>query len=366
MMMMLFLVVGCVALIFAISWFTRRKGVVYRTLRDEIDAEARLVAVPRGTGRGIVMCAGGRRYLAEAYASLRTVRNRGCTLPVEIFYVGREEMPSLDCISRFEENVGNVTFRDATSYVIGKVRPTKLRGYEIKPYALLLASFDEILMLDADCGVLEDPTILFSDPAFLKHGNMFWPDYWYHKNLIRPQLGSDFGTTSYPPGFETESGQVLVKKSACKEALVYAWLLNKHQDVMYSLYYGDKDLFRVGFNMAGTTFYQVPRIPGILGFTHEDIPILDTMVQYAPDGTPMFVHRTQKKVTKRGKRSWTEFIPNGGAHRYSESAAAHTGIPDIGLFTCTKRFVRQRRIPPRDMIDTGNAIDDDEEILLKT
>lgn len=364
-MMMFLLVVACaIVFIFAIIslCFTRKKG----SLRDEIDAEARLVSVPRATGRGIVMCAGGKKYLAEAYASLRTVRNRGCTLPVEIFYVGREEMPSSDCAALFHENIGNVTFRDATSYVIGKVRPTKLRGYEIKPYSILLSSFDEILMLDADCGVLRDPEILFSDPAFLKYGNIFWPDYWYHEHLIRPELGSDFGKTSYPPGFETESGQVLVKKSVCKQALVYAWLLNKHQDVTYSLYYGDKDLFRVGFNMAETSFYQVQRIPGILGFTHEDIPILDTMVQYAPDGTPMFVHRTQKKVTKRGKKSWTEFIPNEGAHLYSESAAAHTGIPDIGLFTCTNRFIGQRRIPPKYMIDTGNAIDDDEEYVMRT
>lgn len=339
----------------------------FARLRATIDAEARLVGVPRGKGRGIVMCAGGRSYLAEAYASLRTVRRAGCDLPVEIFYVGREEMPSADLAALFDAGVGNVTFRDATSPEIdmGPVKPTKLRGWEIKSYALLLTSFDEILLLDADCGVLVDPTFLFSDPAFERYGNVFWPDYWFRENLIRRELQTDFGATKYPPGFETESGEILVRKNACRSALVYSWLLNKHQDVTYRMYHGDKDLFRVGFNMAGTPFFQIERMPGILGFTHPEtgVFVLDTMVQHAPgeNGMPVFVHRTMKKRSRKGqKKTWTAYVPNEGMHRVPRSAAA---AKRSGL-TCADHAIHQLRRPSRAMADVGNAIDDDELFAL--
>lgn len=345
----------------------RPDPIVFARLRASIDAEARLVRVPRGTGRGIVMCAGGKSYLAEAYASLRTVRRAGCDLPVEIFYVGREEMPSAELAALFDAGVGNVTFCDASSPEIdmGPVRPTKLRGWEIKSYALLLTSFDEILLLDADCGVLVDPTFLFSDPAFERYGNVFWPDYWFREDLIRRELRADFGTTIYPPGFETESGEILIRKNSCKKALVYAWLLNKHQDVTYKMYYGDKDLFRVGFNMAGTPFYQIERMPGILGFTHPETGdlVLDTMVQHAPGGRPVFVHRTMKKRSRKGqKKTWTALVPNDDMHRVPRSAAASKR----GGLTCADHAIHQIRRPSRAMVDVGNAIDDDEIFALST
>lgn len=348
----------------------RPSPIDFARLRATIDAEARLVRVPRGAGRGIVMCAGGKSYLAEAFASLRTVRRAGCDLPVEIFYVGREEMPSADLAALFVAGVGNVTFRDATSPGIdmGPVKPTKLRGWEIKSYALLLTSFDEILFLDADCGVLVDPTFLFSDPAFERYGNVFWPDYWFRENLILQELRVDFGSKRYPPGFETESGEILIRKNACRNALVHAWLLNKHQDVTYRMYHGDKDLFRVGFNMAGTPFYQIERMPGILGFVHPETGdlVLDTMVQHAPGddgGRPVFVHRTMKKRSRKGqKKTWTVFVPNDGMHRVPRSAAASKR----GGLTCADHAIHQLRRPSRAMVDVGNAIDDDEVFALST
>ena len=49
---------------------------------------------PQGGGlRGIVLCAGGRGLLSQAYTNLDAIRRlHGCQLPVELFYSGSAEM----------------------------------------------------------------------------------------------------------------------------------------------------------------------------------------------------------------------------------------------------------------------------------
>ena len=312
------------------------------SLRKTIDHDARRIAkrVLPGIGRGIVMCAGGP-YLPEAYASLMWLREVGCALPVEIVHAGPKEIP-LATLKRFKRDVGHVVFVDATKIRLGR-RPTNLRGYEIKAFALLASSFEEILMLDSDCSALRDPEFLFHDPNYLAHGNIFWPDYWVNAHLMHKCLGANFGTTTFAPGFETESGQILVNKNRCLEALVYAWLLNANSELFYHLYYGDKDLYRVGFNMARARFFQVRHIPGILGYEMKGGRIAgDSMVQKAPrTGAPLFVHRTMRKRIGNVE-PWDAFVPNDGPTK--KAAACFWDVePMKHYLMAVKPFAQQLR-----------------------
>jgi alpha 1,2-mannosyltransferase len=331
------------------------------TLRKELDKEATVVLpqVPKGKGRGIVICAGGK-YLIHAYASLLTVRKVGCLLPIEIFYAGSEELGKDPQRTRllFETDIGDVTFIDTTTKDLG-IPPTKLRGFEIKSYALLLTSFDDILFLDADCAVLQDPEGLFDNHIVKRFGNLFWPDYPYSDALIHESLGDHFGPP-HPPGFETESGQIVLHKNRCVKGLVYAWLLNKHQDIFYKLYYGDKDLFRLGFNMAGLPFSQVPHPPGILGFYHPRYgTILHAMVQKHPDESPLFVHRTQKKATSFKRYIWDVYIP---VSRLDNDKNPIILGYNFGM-TCGEPYCQERQRPTGRMLEFGRLIEEAESFV---
>lgn len=280
-----------------------------RRFRAQIEDEAELVCARIPTkepgSRGIVMCAGGK-YLKEAYASLRQARAVGCTLPVDLVHVGPEEVPAT-ARQVFEQDIGNVRFVDAAAADLG-VRPTNLFGFEVKSYALLLTRFDRVLFLDADSAPLRDPT-----PLLDAYDQLFWPDYCVSKALVRPSWACGHFADQVPPGPETESGQFVVHVTKYIRGLVYAWLLNKHQDVFYKHYYGDKDLFRLGFLMAGFPFHQVSRMPGTLGLPLPDgRPLQCAMVQHAPDGTPLFAHRTMHKRFRTDGivPSWDLYVSN--------------------------------------------------------
>ena len=310
---------------------------------------------PRGSGRGIVICAGGPTLVACAFATVAQIRRVGCTLPIEIFHAGPEELgPGYE--EAFAE-FGGVKFVDAASVVPFPCHePTNLRGFSIKPYALVLTRFREVLMVDADCAPLRDPTFLFDSPEFEKFGNVFWPDYWVSSELVRPLVAQEFGLAQEKSGFETESGQVLVDTARCSDALKWTWILNNHQDVFYQIYYGDKDLYRIGFRLAKTPFYQVKFSPGMLGQARGDRFVLDTMLQKTPDGKPLFAHRTMGKRL-RDKLTWTTYNPIEG--EYGRRATAVLSEKDH--FVPAPSLENQTRETPQVVRDIAQAIQSDED-----
>ena len=63
-------------------------------------AEEFLAAIPdypvdRYHGRGVVLAGGGERYFPSLYVSIRALRHVGCRLPIQVWYLGRNnEMPA--------------------------------------------------------------------------------------------------------------------------------------------------------------------------------------------------------------------------------------------------------------------------------
>lgn len=329
-----------------------------RHLRSEF-AGCRMPAPTRD--RGVVVCAGGRRLLACAFATVAALRRLGCDLPVEIVHAGREELDG-DVVAAFATRFGEgVRFVDAAVTVPWPCHPPEnLRGFSIKPYALLITSFARALLLDADCAPLRDPTYLFECEAFRRHGNVFWPDFWSSAELVRPWVARELRLRAEPRGFETESGQAVIDKARCERALKWAWILNNHQGAFYRLYNGDKDLYRLAFRLAGQPFYQVPFAPGLLGtLSDEGLLLLDTMVQKCPrTGRALFAHRTMHK--RLGCRlRWTHWNLARG-ERGARSVAAY--VPGRRNFiTAAAEVASQTRATPAWVRRAARAIQADED-----
>lgn len=220
--------------------------------------------LPRFEGRGIVMPAGGAVYFQAAYVAISVLRSVGCTLPVEIWYMGPTELdPQMRGLLH---QLGGVEFRDALD-----VRPElrMLSGWGLKPFAVFHTRFAEALLLDADQLLARDPTYLFDDPAYLERGAVLWPDYPSPEGV--DCTASFFDVTGLPcPDYDgmpnhdkpsayrpVESGQLLVDR---RRRLPEVWLAAKlceHADFLWpkgrpAKCYGDKSCWLAAWLMLAT------------------------------------------------------------------------------------------------------------------
>jgi hypothetical protein len=278
----------------------------------------------RIASRGIVICAGGRGLLAQAFTLIEVLREtHACELPVALFYVGREELPEA-CQTFFEARFENLVCIDAAALPVPPGHPsgTPLKGFAIKPCALLNAPFDEVLMLDADSVPLSDPNGLFEDPGYRAHGNLFWPDSFLMSTLVTHPApnatrsfkdGRDPGaaqsvnpslydylrlarpTTLERVCHETESGQILIDRRRCWRALQTCFFMT-HWFRHFGLYmYGDKDLYRPAFGVAGLHFEQLSQVAHQAGRVEADVFDGLAMVQRDRAGEPAFLHQMHRK-----------------------------------------------------------------------
>ncbi len=200
--------------------------------------------------RGIVTLAGGVIYTLNAYILCRLLREQGCQLPIEWFYLGDEMEPQW--IEFIATHIPRLTLRDLGGHGI----KTRARGgWQAKATCLLAASFDELLFLDADSHPLRDPTYIFDDPFFSTNLAVLW------KSPIAnfteehaAQITEKFGVC---PQYSTESGQMMFNQQHCRDGLHRAATLNADQ-ANYSVVYGDKDLFAISFLQTNTGFSWCP------------------------------------------------------------------------------------------------------------
>lgn len=232
----------------------------------------------RYRGRGIVIAGGGQRYFPSVYVTVRAIRAVGCRLPVQVWYLGRdEEMPPrhADLLAAFDvECVDGDAVRARYPCRI-------LNGWELKVFALLHSPFEEVLLLDADCYPVRNPDILFDVPGYQAAGAIFWPD------LPGGPVADWNAFGIAPTGRATiESGQVVVHKRVCWKPLQLAWWYNDHSDWSYLHGYGDKHTFEIAWARCEFAFHRFVEVPdwAECSFLHA-----------GPDGQVLFVHRCRDK-----------------------------------------------------------------------
>lgn len=122
-------------------------------------------------GRGLVLTAGDDQatYLLTSIPSFRRL---GCTLPIEIMYLGDSDL-SEDYRAELEALPGVIT-RDLSQMI--EDTGWTLKGWAAKPFAMLMSSFREVIFVDADALFFENPEILFEDPAYIETGTVFFKD----------------------------------------------------------------------------------------------------------------------------------------------------------------------------------------------
>lgn len=258
---------------------------IYREMFAQAAEQAGTQKCEPSSTRGIVI-AGGGKYFASAYVTIRVLRHVGCQLPIELWYLSgemtREEVESLEGL-------------DVTHAAAGPVG-----GWPLKPYSVIRSKFQEVLFLDADSYPIRDPSFLFDEPEYQKNGAIFWPDQ--EKFDLRHDQWEAVGLP-YRDEPDIESGQFVIDKSKWFSGLWLTNWMNRHADYYYRIVWGDKSTWHLAARALGMQ-YAMPlkRWAGSHG----------TMIQHDLQGKPLFNHRSRDKFSlKHGKAGLAEFETTG-------------------------------------------------------
>ncbi|EEY67067.1 uncharacterized protein PITG_17664 [Phytophthora infestans T30-4] len=259
-----------------------------------------IVATPPSSyKRGIVFVVY-EKMLQSVYASVRSLRSMGCTLPVELWYKRSETNPSHPLLRELTGRYG--------AYM-REIRDPRASKFYTKTYAVFYSAFDQILLLDADNFAVRDPTYLFDTPQFQTDGAIFWPDFWRPKKTIFNIQPTSFVWEVFDlqpvDMFEQESGQVLIDRRMHQKALnvLMYYAFNPSIFERLRLAWGDKDLFRFAWLKTGSSFHMIETPPGSAGAKLPDQNIFCgvTMVQHDPERRIVFLHRNQEKLSSENQ-----------------------------------------------------------------
>src|SRR5690242_7865832 len=134
-----------------------------RTLAAEIRDASAPYSLPEGSGRGLVVVAGGSRIFTNAYVLLHVLRKALCSrLPVELWHFGQAEMsPAMAALVE----AFDVRLVDATPQLAATGADIR-DGWQLKSFALAYSGFAEVLLLDADQVPISDPATCFDWPEY--------------------------------------------------------------------------------------------------------------------------------------------------------------------------------------------------------
>ncbi len=231
----------------------RKDPVTRETARERFEEAARAAhPAPSMEGRGIVISAGGP-FVPSAYVAVRLLRRLGVRLPIQIWHAGEDEIP--DWARRAFEPC-DVTLHDVMHFCPD--RPlSEMRGWPIKPAALMNTSLREVLFVDADCFLLRSPEFLFESAEYRDHRALFWPDSRFHRMVPGAAIW-DLTGLSHRGDTELETGLFLVDKEACWRELCLAEWLNAHSSFWYEHVLGDKDTFYLAWRKHDRSYFMAP------------------------------------------------------------------------------------------------------------
>ncbi|KAF9214939.1 hypothetical protein CPC16_009695 [Podila verticillata] len=238
----------------------------------------------RNGGRGIVMCVGNyhTKYARTVIKTLRDVLKS--SLPIEIYYTGE---PDLSPENRaWFEKFDDVKTIDITTLIDNNL--LVLEGWAVKPFAMLVSRFSEIILMDSDAYFLQDPAVMFEDEGYKETGTV----YFYDRTLF-PGTGGDkkqwlesfLPTMSNHPAktrwfrlkgdHEQESGVVVFDKRRLFLGLLAICKLNdlhERQQVTYKKTWGDKETFWIALEMIQEPYSFVKYGGGAIGNVGDAIP----------------------------------------------------------------------------------------------
>ena len=220
-------------------------------------------------GRGIVISGSDSQasYIKTAISSFRAM---GCTLPVEIMYLGDHDL-SEDARTELEA-IPDVITRDIKKMV--NDQGWELEGWAGKAFAAFLSSFREVILLDADVLFFNDPALMFEEPGYVETGALFFTDRTvfaqdkrsFLRKIMPKPVSNKIKASRWwtgETGENQESGVVVVDKWRHFLSIFLTARLNgpdrRDTDAgqgTYSFWWGDKETWWIGFELAGDTDYH--------------------------------------------------------------------------------------------------------------
>ena len=242
----------------------------------------------RFNGRGIVTCAGGKRYFTCVWMLIwvlrRVVKSK---LPIQVWHLGRAEMSEGMQIILEEQGVEVI---DAEK-VVARWPARVSGGWPLKPYAIAQSRFREVLFLDADTIPLVNPDAVFDWDSYRRHGVLFWPDI---VDLTKENPIWDMAGLPRRDCTSLESGVLAIDKNQAWRLLDLAVLLNEYWEQAYQYIHGDKDSFLIAAELARQNYTIVD---------HRPYQFDNDLIQRDPLGKPFLHHRSLSKWNLSGTES---------------------------------------------------------------
>lgn len=201
---------------------------------------------PSATGNhGIVISAGGR-YADWGLVNARWTRDMGIQLPIQVWHLGPQEIPS-----HLRKHFTQLDVELVDAHVVRQTHWHRaLRGWSLKQYAAMRAPWQTVLSLDADCFLSCDPAVVLQDPAFVKTGAFFCADI----NKCRQSNWAHFYAQIPPPEKEMESGYFAWDRTLAWEGIKMTHWIAEHSEVWDRIIYGDKSRPELGFGTTRTPY----------------------------------------------------------------------------------------------------------------
>ncbi|KAJ5692265.1 hypothetical protein N7462_001688 [Penicillium macrosclerotiorum] len=236
--------------------------------------------------RGLVTTAGGS-YLPVLVISLRMLRRTGSKLPMEVFLATPDEYEQTICDQVLPAlNAKCIVMSEIMNAVPGAA---KIEKYQLKPFAMLFSSFEEILFLDADAFPIAKPESLFENEPFKSTKMLTWPDFWASSASPYYYEISSQAVTPMDSRQSTESGEMLISKKTHLRTLLLCTYYNFWGPTHYyrllsqgAAGEGDKETFITAAAALGEPFYQVSEPICAMGHQTEGGLAGSAMVQFNP------------------------------------------------------------------------------------
>ena len=270
-------------------------------------------SVYKKDSKGVVIIGGGR-FSWLAYLAVVALRETGSNLPVEIIMPTKKDYErEIEFCEKIlpDLNAGCVVVDDVLGEAVMKDR--KFSTYQFKALALIVSSFEHILLLDSDNMIVSNPDKIFESKLYNDYGMITWPDYW--KRTISPiyydlaqievnenkRIRYDRFPLYIPPGttanlegvdkpsvpfhdlegaisdLSTESGQLIINKRTHGETILLALYYNMYgPNLFYKLFSlgeqgeGDKDTFVAAAVVSGQDYYQIKSFIKTFGYFDND------------------------------------------------------------------------------------------------
>lgn len=232
--------------------------------------------------RGIVMTTG-KKMLPFAVHAIKSIRLWNCTLPVEVFYNGPKDLPN-EAVKALEKLKG-VSVIDINQEI--DTKSLKLKGWDLKPFSMLVSSFQQVLLIDADIVFAQSPDKLFKIEEYQKTGALFFADRhiklaphinypsWFRRIIPEPHSEALRSSAMFKglTNYEQESGVVLIDKARGLNGLLAACLLNRPEErkEIQTHTWGEKETFWLGFEIAGLLYKFLNEHAGNIGVATKNI-----------------------------------------------------------------------------------------------